>query len=292
VIIKLNRTALITGEQSLILPCLGRTEIDRQREGEQFVSCENSMGVVQMSKGILKPASEHLRSEPWIVTELAKAVLGNKSMVNWEAMAANYDNIRNAIERTIPGFDDYNQRVRMGGGFYLPNAPRDGQYPTATNKANFTVHELPIHRLKPDEFIMMTVRTHDQFNTTIYGLEDRYRGIHNERRVIMLNPRDIEEFGWNAGQVVDLISHFEDGKRFAHHFIIVPYDIPRRCASTYFPETNVLVPIESVADRSNTPVSKFVIITIAPHQAQKGGSPEIVGKFDYNYVDGREGLGV
>ena len=292
VITKLNRTALITGEQSLILPCLGRTEIDRQRMGEQFVSCENSMGVVQMSKGILKPASEHLRSEPWIVANLAKAVLGGKSTVNWEAMAADYDNIRTAIEHSIPGFDDYNRRVREGGGFYLPNPPRDGQYPTATQKANFTVHELPIHSLKKDEFIMMTIRTHDQFNTTIYGLEDRYRGIHNERRVILLNPLDIAEFGWKAGEVVDLTSHFEDGERSARHFIVVPYDIPRRCAATYFPETNVLVPIESVADRSNTPVSKFVIITIAPHLAQPGASPEIVGKFDYNYVDGRERLSV
>ncbi len=279
VITKLNRTALICGEQSLILPCLGRTEIDVQRSGEQFISCENSMGVVQQSQGILKPASKHLRSEPWIVCQLAKAVLGEKSTVDWDAMAENYDNIREKIERTIPGFDDYNRRVRVGGGFYLPNKPREGVYPTANNKANFTTHELPIHQLKPEEFVMMTVRTHDQFNTTIYGLEDRYRGIHNERRVIMLNPQDIREFGWNAGQVVDLTSHFEDGERHAKQFIIVPYDIPRRQAATYFPETNVLVPINSVADRSRTPVSKYVIITIAP-------TTETAGKFDYEYADG------
>ena len=279
VITKLNRTALITGEQSLILPCLGRTEIDKQAGGEQFVSCENSMGVVQMSKGVLSPASKHLRSEPWIVCQMAKAVLGSKTTVDWNAMANDYDNIREKIERTIPGFDDYNQRVRKGGGFYLPNKPREGEFPTANNKANFTTHELPIHKLQPDEFVMMTIRTHDQFNTTIYGLEDRYRGIHNERRVIMLNPQDIAEHGWKAGQVVDLTSHFEDGTRHAKHFIIVPYDIPRRQAATYFPETNVLVPIGSVADKSHTPVSKFVIITIAP-------TTETAGKFDYEYVDG------
>ncbi|MCY7376243.1 MAG: FdhF/YdeP family oxidoreductase, partial [Pyrinomonadaceae bacterium] len=195
VITKLNRTALIGGEQSLILPCLGRTEIDKQADGEQFVSCENSMGVVQMSKGVLSPASKHLRSEVWIVAQLANAVLREKTTVDWSAMAGDYDLIREKIERTIPGFDDYNRRVRIGGGFYLPNKPRDGVFPTANNKANFTVHELPIHKLKPDEFVMMTVRTHDQFNTTIYGLEDRYRGIHNERRVVLLNPRDVAEFG-------------------------------------------------------------------------------------------------
>lgn len=289
VVTKLNRTALITGEQSLILPCLGRTEKDVQREGEQFVSCENSMGVVQSSKGILEPASEHLRSEPWIVAQMAKAVLGDRTTVEWEKMAANYDEIRSKIEKTIPGFNDYNRRVREGGGFYLPNKPRFNQFPTATKKANFTVHELPIHHLKPDEFVMMTIRTHDQFNTTIYGLDDRYRGIHKERRVVLLNPLDMQEFGFQAGQVVDLTSHFEDGERYAHRFIIVPYDIPRRCAATYFPETNVLVPIGSVADRSNTPVSKYIVITIAPHVAENG-RPALIGDFDYNYVDGRERL--
>lgn len=281
VITKLNRSALITGEQALILPCLGRTEKDFQREGEQIISCENSMGVVQMSKGILKPTSEHLRSEPWIVANLAQTVLGKRSTVNWEKMAANYDEIRNAIEKTIPGFEDYNRKVREPGGFYLPNKPRYNEYPTATKKANFTAHELPIHKLETSEFVLMTIRTHDQFNTTIYGLNDRYRGIHNERRVIFLNPKDVEEFGFKAGQVVDLTSHFEDGTRNARRFIVVPYDIPRRCAAAYFPETNVLVPINSVADRSNTPVSKFIIITIAPNQETAR-----IGRFDYEYQDG------
>lgn len=286
VITKLNRTALITGEQSLILPCLGRSEKDLQAGGEQFVSCENSMGVVQQSKGILEPASEHLRSESWIVAQLAKATLKNKTSVDWDKLVADYDNIRDKIEKTIPGFEDYNKRVRQGGGFYLPNAPREGVFPTATNKANFTVHELPIHTFFTDELIMMTIRTHDQFNTTVYGLDDRYRGIHNERRIILINPEDMRERNLKSGQVVDLTSHFDDGiERKANHFIVVPYDIPRRCTATYFPETNVLVPIDSTADRSNTPVSKFVRITVAPHKS-KTGEEEIVGKFNYDFVDG------
>jgi molybdopterin-dependent oxidoreductase alpha subunit len=285
IITKLNRTALITGEESLILPCLGRSEKDMQTGGEQFVSCENTMGVVQQSKGILKPISEHLRSEPWIVAQLAKAVLGAKSTVNWDLMIADYDNIRDKIEKTIPGFENYNERVRQGGGFYLPNAPRKGVFPTATNKANFTVHELPIHTFAPRELIMMTIRTHDQFNTTVYGLEDRYRGIHNERRVILMNPEDMRERNLKTGQVVDLTSHFDDGERRAFHFIVVPYDIPKGCTATYFPETNVLVPIDSTADRSNSPVSKFVRITVAQHES-KTNEAAIVGKFDYDYVEG------
>jgi anaerobic selenocysteine-containing dehydrogenase len=244
------------------------------------------MGVVQQSKGILEPASEHLRSEPWIVAQLAKAVLGVKSTVDWDAMVSDYDVIREKIERTIPGFENYNERVRRGGGFYLPNAPREGVFPTATGKANFTIHELPIHKYAPGELIMMTIRTHDQFNTTIYGLEDRYRGIHNERRVILMNPEDMRERNLETGQIVDLTSHFDDGiERKARHFIVVPYDIPPRCTATYFPETNVLVPINSTADRSNTPVSKFVRITVAPHES-KTNEPNIAGKFDYDYVEG------
>lgn len=262
VITKLNRTALICGEQSLILPCLGRSEIDLQPSGEQFVSTENSMGVVQKSKGVLKPASEHLRSEPWIVVNLAKAVLGEKSTVDWVSLVSDYDKIRDAIERTIPTFKDYNKRVRRGGGFYLPNKPREGEFPTETGKANFTIHELPIFKLNENELIMMTIRTHDQFNTTIYGLGDRYRGIKNERRVILLNPQDIKKFDLKSGDVVDLTSHFENEERIARKFVVVPYEIPQNCAATYFPETNVLVPIGSSANRSNTPTSKFVVITL------------------------------
>jgi molybdopterin-dependent oxidoreductase alpha subunit len=264
---KLNRSHLITGEQALILPCLGRTEIDVQSSGPQFVSTENSMGVVQSSHGVNKPASEHLLSEPMIVARLAEATLrygttSGSELVNWQAFVANYDNIRNAIERTIPGFENYNTRVRQPGGFYLPNGPREGCFTTPNGKAQFTVHSIPKHELQDGELVMMTIRSHDQFNTTIYGLDDRYRGIHNERRVVMMNATDIAELNLKAGDVVDLVGSYEGETRIAHKFIIVAYDIPRRCCATYFPEANVLVPIQSVAERSNTPVSKYVVIRL------------------------------
>lgn len=268
-ITKLNRSALVTGKKALILPPLGRSEIDLQNGVEQFVTTENSMGNVQKSQGVFKPASEHLRSEVWIVCELAKAVLGK----NWDDFKNDYDKIRDAIERTIPGFEDYNKRVRQHGGFYLPNKPRYGEFPTHNGKANFTTHNLTIRMLNPDQFLLMTIRSHDQFNTTIYDLNDRYRGIKGERRVIFLNQNDMKEFGFESGQVVDLTSHFEDGERYANHFIVVPYEIPKRCAATYFPEANSLVPIGSVAEKSNTPTSKSVVITIVKNGDEK------VGKF-------------
>jgi anaerobic selenocysteine-containing dehydrogenase len=177
-------------------------------------------------------------------------------------LAGDYDLIRSSIERVIPGFEDYNRRVREPGGFYLPNLARERQFKTASGKALFTVHELPRHDLKDGQFLMMTMRSHDQFNTTIYGLDDRYRGIYNGRRVVFLNPQDIAEAGLKEGQLVDLTSHFEGEERTAPRFVVVPYSIPRRCAATYFPEANVLVPIKSVAEKSNTPASKSVVISL------------------------------
>ena len=261
---KLNRAHLITGEQALILPCLGRTELDAQATGAQFVSVENSMGVVQSSRGTLEPASAHLLSEPAIVARLAAATLGERSRVDWLALAGNYDLIRAGIERVIPGFDDYNRRVREPGGFYLPNLARERRFMTATGKANFTVHALPRHNLRPGQFLMMTMRSHDQFNTTIYGLDDRYRGIYQGRRVVFLNPQDIAEANLTEGQLVDLPSHFEDEERTAPRFVVIPYSIPTGCAATYFPEANVLVPLRSVAEKSNTPASKSVVISLRP----------------------------
>jgi molybdopterin-dependent oxidoreductase alpha subunit len=261
---KLNRAHLITGEQALILPCLGRTEIDAQALGAQFVSCENSMSVVQSSRGTLEPASSELLSETMIVARLAAATLSESSNVDWLALAGDYDLIRSSIARVIPGFEDYNRRVREPGGFYLPNLARERKFMTATGRAQFTVHPLPRHELEPGQFLMMTIRSHDQFNTTIYGLDDRYRGIYNGRRVVFLNPEDITEAGLKQGQVVDITSHFEDEERTARSFVVVPYSIPRRCAATYFPEANVLVPIGSVAEKSNTPASKSVVISLRP----------------------------
>jgi len=261
---KLNRSHLITGDRALILPCLGRTETDVQASGLQFVTTENSMGVVQVSRGSLQPASEELLSEPQIVARLARATLEHRTTVNWEELANDYDRVRDAIERVIPGFDDYNRRVRERGGFYLPNAARNRVFNTKSGKAQFSVHELPKHDLGPDQFLMMTIRSHDQFNTSVYTENDRYRGISDGRRVVFLNGEDIAAAGLKAQQVVDLVSHFEGEERIARAFIVVPYDIPRRCAATYFPEANVLVPVRHVALKSNTPVSKSVVISIRP----------------------------
>ncbi len=261
---KLNRAHLITGEQALILPCLGRTESDLQSSGVQFVTTENSMAVVQASRGFLKPASDELLSEPAIVGRLAMTTLGKRSSINWEALIADYDLIRDHIERVVPGFDDYNVRVRQPGGFHLPSPPRQRIFNTPSGRAVFTVHALPHHDLQPDQYLMMTMRSHDQFNTSIYGLDDRYRGIHNGRRVVFLNPDDVRSAGLSEGQTVDLVSHFAGEQRVARAFVVVPYSIPRRCAATYFPETNVLVPLGSVADKSNTPASKSVVISIRP----------------------------
>jgi len=261
---KLNRSHLITGECALILPCLGRTELDQQQAGPQFVTTENSMGVIQRSTGQLQPASQDLLSEPHIVARLARATLGQKSAVDWEGLVADYDRIRDAIEKVVPGFEDYNVRVRHDSGFYLPNAARDRVFKTPDGKAHFTVHELPNHQLEADQFLMTTIRSHDQFNTSVYSLNDRYRGISNGRRVVFLNPSDMVSMNLSARQEVDLISHFEGEERVAKGFAVVPYDIPVRCAATYFPEANVLVPIRSVAEKSNTPTSKSVVISIRP----------------------------
>jgi molybdopterin-dependent oxidoreductase alpha subunit len=278
---KLNRAHLITGEQALILPCLGRTEADQQATGPQFVTTENSMAVVQASRGFLPPASPELLSEPAIVSRLARATLENRTAVDWEGLIADYDLIRDLIARVIPGFENYNQRVRRPGGFYLPSSPRERVFKTPSGRAVFTVHELPTHNLNPGQFLMMTIRSHDQFNTSIYGLNDRYRGIQNGRRVVLLNSDDMLQAGLSEGQTVDLTSHFEGEERVARRFTVVSYSIPRRCAATYFPETNVLVPVRSVAEKSNTPASKSVVISIKP-SANEGQ------KFDYDNVAPRD----
>jgi molybdopterin-dependent oxidoreductase alpha subunit len=259
---KLNRSHLIHGKKALILPCLGRSEKDIQSTGEQFISVENSMGVIHNSQGHLNPASEHLLSEPAIVAGLANATL-KKSSVNWTKLVSNYDFIRNEIEAVIPGFENYNERVRVGKGFYLPNNARENDFkPTNTGKANFSINSPSEIKLEENQFILMTIRTHDQFNTTIYGLNDRYRGVLNERRVIFMNPKDMEKLHLEKLDLVDLTSHFNGEEREAKGFLAIPYSIPEQCTATYFPEANVLVPIKSTADISNTPNSKSTIITI------------------------------
>ncbi|MDZ7880997.1 MAG: FdhF/YdeP family oxidoreductase [Saprospiraceae bacterium] len=260
---KLNRSHLIHGKNALILPCLGRTEVDTQASGEQFVTCENSMGVVQMSRGLLQPCSTNLMSETAIVCYLAAATLGEKSKVDWSAMHTNYDNARDLIAKVIGGFDNFNEKVRRPEGFYLPNPPREQQFSnTNTQKANFSINPVPKWSLKHGEYMMMTIRSHDQFNTTIYGMDDRYRGIFNERRVILMNAKDMVTEGVKANDVVDLFGYYNGVSREARQFIVVPYDIPLGDVATYFPEANTLIPIDSFADKSKTPTSKSVVITM------------------------------
>ena len=278
VAIKLNRSHLVTGDEALILPTIGRSERDLQHGTPQFVTVENSMGIVSSSEGRLEPPEGNLLAEPVIVARMARATLGARSTVDWDALVADYDRIRDRIERLVPGFDDFNAKVRVPGGFYLPNLPRDKrEWSTHTGKAMFTCHEIPRTTLEHGQLVMMSVRSHDQFNTTVYGLDDRYRGVRGERRVVFMNPLDVAALGVEGGQVVDLTSHFEGETRVARQFIVVPYDIPRRCAATYFPETNVLVSVNSVAARSNTPTSKYVIITVAPSAS--------TARFDYDRTE-------
>jgi anaerobic selenocysteine-containing dehydrogenase len=199
---------------------------------------------------------------------MAKATIGSRAVVNWERFEKSYDAVRDDIEKVVPGFTDYNKRVRNPGGFYLPNNAREGKFTAKdmSGKVPFTITKLTEHKVAADDFMMMTIRSHDQFNTTIYGLEDRYRGIHNERRVIFMNPKDIAKAGFKAGDKVDLFNYYGDIERVARLFIIVSYNIPEGNTATYYPECNVLVPIDSVAIKSNTPTSKLVIIKIKKHQ--------------------------
>jgi molybdopterin-dependent oxidoreductase alpha subunit len=259
---KLNRAHLVTGRTALILPCLGRSERDRQAAGEQFVTVEDSMGIINPSRGHAEPASDQLLSEPMIVARLAHAVLGAKTTVPWLELASDYDRIRARIERVVPGFTDFNARIRQGI-FYLPNAPRDRrEWRTATGRATFFTAPIVRSALRDGEYVMMTIRTHDQFNTTVYGLDDRYRGVFGGRRVVFMNEHDIAAAGLMGGQWVDLRNDHGGRERWARRFMVAPYRIPRGCVATYFPEANVLVPIDTTAAVSNTPTSKYVVVTV------------------------------
>ncbi len=259
---KLNRSHLVTGRRALILPCLGRTEIDAQSSGNQFVTVENSMGVVHSSTGSLPPASNSLKSEVSITCSIGSAIFGAQP-INWPSFTENYDIIRDSIQRVIPGFENYNERVRKKGGFYLPNGPRDGPtWNTVSGLAVFNSNELS--SIDQDNgYVMMTIRSHDQYNTTIYGMDDRYRGIHKSRRIVLMNPDDMEEEGIIPSEEIDLISEYQGTERHAERWKVVPYSIPRGNVATYFPEANVLIPLDSVAELSNTPTSKSVLVRIA-----------------------------
>ena len=226
------------------------------------------MGIVHSSQGKLEPASPHLKSEPAIVAGLARAVLGPRSTVDWLGLTADYDRIRADIEAVVPGFEDYNRRVRQPAGFYLPNGPREGRFPTPSGKAVFTVHPIPVWELPAGELLMMTIRTHDQFNTTIYGMDDRYRGVFGQRRVVFINKEDIRALGMKDGDWVDIQTVWNDGQeRRADRFKLVAYDIPRGNLAAYYPETNPLVPLNSVALNAGTPASKSIPVILTPHTA-------------------------
>ncbi|MGB1628616.1 MAG: FdhF/YdeP family oxidoreductase [Candidatus Thalassarchaeaceae archaeon] len=262
---KPNRSHLITGKTGIILPCLGRTEEDvSSSNGRQFVTVENSMGVVHSSTGTFKPASNLLKSEPAIVSGIGGAIESRleRSGIPWENLSEDYNLIRNLIEKTIPGFDEYNVRIKSKSGFYLPNPPRDSRtFPTKNGYANFVSNDISFAK-STDKFMMMTIRSHDQYNTTIYGLDDRYRGISKGRRVILMNKNDISKYNLSKGELVDLSSEMDSGTVLSPDWFVVPYDIPEGNVATYFPESNCLIPLDSVAEKSNTPTSKSVPIGI------------------------------
>jgi molybdopterin-dependent oxidoreductase alpha subunit len=267
---KLNRSHLVHGDTALILPTLGRTDRDIRDGHKQVVSVEDSMSMVHLSRGSLHPPSEQLRSEVAIVCQLARALLGPDHPVPWEQFATDYDSIRDAIAAVVPGCTDYNTKVRAPDGFQLPHPPRDSrEFRTSTGKANFVINPLEWVEVPPGRLVLQTLRSHDQYNTTIYGLDDRYRGVKGGRRVVFVNPADLAALGLRDGQRVDLVSEFAgaDGllqERRAKDFLLVPYSTPAGNAAAYYPETNPLVPLDHTAAKSNTPVSKAVVIRLEP----------------------------
>ncbi len=270
---KLNRSHVVHGRTALILPALGRSEKDRTGGSEQRVTVEDSMSAVHASKGPLDPASDQLRSEVDIVCSLALATLGGTHGIPWGVFRSDYSEIRRRIARVVPGCAAYDEKVEQPGGFTLPHPPRDERvFPTSTGKAMFSVSPLEVLEVPEGHLLLQTLRSHDQFNTTIYGLDDRYRGVKKGRRVVFVHPDDIEHLGWHDGDVVDLVSIWLDGsERAATAFRIVSYDQPRGCAAAYYPETNPLVPLDSKAEGSNTPTSKSVIIRLEKPAGRRTG---------------------
>ena len=275
---KLNRSHTVVGDTALILPCLGRTERDVQAGGAQYVTVEDSMGMVHASRGRLDPASPHLRSEVAIVAGLAAATLGERSDVDWAGFASDYGHIRDHIEAVVPGFDRFNERSATLEGFALPHPVRDTRsFPTASGKGRLTVNPLDVLEVPNGHLLLQTLRSHDQFNTTIYGLDDRYRGIHQGRRVVFAHADDLSALGLVDGQSVDLVGEPDTpgaAPRIAEAFRVVAYDVALGTCAAYFPEANVLVPLDSTAEASNTPTSKSVVVRLVE---RVGPPPNRVG---------------
>jgi formate dehydrogenase major subunit len=265
---KLNRSHLVHGRTALILPSLGRTDKDVQASGKQFVTVEDSMSMVHRSRGGLTPSSPHMRSEVAIVCGLAEALFGLHHRIPWADFADDYDLVRDSISRVVPGFADFNTKVRQKEGFGLPHPPRDSRtFETSTGKANFAVNELAWLPVPPGRLMLQTMRSHDQYNTTIYGLDDRYRGVKGGRRVLFIHETDIVNLGFHDGDHVDLVSEWTDRKgcveeRRAENFRLVSYPTPPGNVAAYYPETNPLIPLDHVAEKSNTPVSKAILIKL------------------------------
>ncbi len=261
---KLNRTHLHPGQVGLILPTLGRSELDKSKGQTRYVTVENSMGKVQPSRGSLEPISDKLMSEPMIISTLGQACFGDSDHVPWINYATDYGAIRSDLSKVVSGFSDFNDRTADGKEFYLPNNARVGDFSKLPDgRAQFTVCQLPDHGLQDGELLMMTIRSHDQFNTTIYGLDDRYRGIYGERRIVMMNPADMERLGFKAQDKIRLQSNYDGQIRKVENFLAVPYDIPVGNLASYFPETNPLIPIHEYARDSQTPISKSVRVTVS-----------------------------
>ncbi|MGP4995073.1 FdhF/YdeP family oxidoreductase [Glutamicibacter ardleyensis] len=271
---KPNRSHVVHGQTSLILPTLGRTDKDdKHPKGAQFLSVEDSMSVIHSTQGRLTPVSEHLLAEPVIVARMAQAILGDDHVVDWRAMADDYDVVRDHIARVLPGFEDFNRRVRERNGFVLPNAPRDSRsFATDIGKGRFTVSPFEALKAPAGHLILQTMRSHDQYNTTFYGLDDRYRGIKDGRRVILIHPDDLQEMGFADRDLVDVISTFDGTERRANRFRLVSYPTAKGCAAAYFPEANALVHRGLVARESNTPGFKAMSVRFVPHSQQPGAT--------------------
>ena len=263
---KLNRTHLEVGETSLLLPCLGRSEVDERKSGPQFVTVEDSMSVVHRSQGRLAPVDPGLQSETAIVCGIADATVGS-TKIDFPKLADDYNRIRDLVEKSIAGFESYNDRVRTPDGFVLENGAAKRHWATGSGKAEFNVTPLVGRKLEPGQLVLMTIRSHDQFNTTIYALNDRYREIHRRRDVLLLNQDDMTMLGLAAEEPVAITSHFEGERRTLAGFKAYPYDLPRGSCAAYYPETNPLVPLDSFADGNRTPTSKSVVVTIAKSSA-------------------------